>query len=99
MKVRILGVATQPAQLERDGPHAINGCFLPFSRYSTYWIACLSGRRQKLSDLKTSVYGIGGSKLQPLVLLRRILKACARSLRPLYQSDPVIAAPNGHLAT
>jgi len=29
MKVRILGAATGPTELEQDGPHAIHGCLVP----------------------------------------------------------------------
>jgi len=50
MKVRILGAATGPAELERDGLHAIYGCFLPSVTCFSYWLACLSGRRLELSD-------------------------------------------------
>jgi len=50
MNVRILGAATGPAELERDGLHAINGCFVPSVTYFSYWLACLSDRRLKLSE-------------------------------------------------
>ena len=50
MKVRILGAATGPAELERDGLHAIYECSVPSLTYFSYWLACLSCRRVKLSD-------------------------------------------------
>jgi len=50
MKVRILVAATGPAELERDGLHAIYGCFVPSVTYFSFWLACLSGRRLKLRD-------------------------------------------------
>jgi len=48
MKVRTLGAATGPAELERDGPHAIHGCLVPSVTYFSYSLACLPGRRLKL---------------------------------------------------
>jgi len=39
MKVRILGAATGPAELERDGLHAIYGCFVPSVTYFSYWLS------------------------------------------------------------
>jgi len=50
MKVPILGAATGPAELERDGLHATYGCSVPSVTYFSYWLACLSGRRLKLSE-------------------------------------------------
>ena len=50
MTVRILGAATGPAELEQDGPHAILGFFVSSVAYFSYWLACLSGRRLKLSE-------------------------------------------------
>jgi len=50
MKVRILGAGTEPAELERDGPHAIHGCLVPSVTYFSYWLACLPGRRLKISE-------------------------------------------------
>jgi len=44
MKVRILGVATGPAELERDGPHAIHGCLVPSVTYfRTGLLVCRDG--------------------------------------------------------
>jgi len=43
MKVRILGAGTGPADLERDGPHAIHGCLVPSVTYSTCLPVCLDG--------------------------------------------------------
>jgi len=50
MKIRILGAAIGPAELERDGLHAIYGYFVPTVAYFSYWLAYLSGRRLKLSQ-------------------------------------------------
>jgi len=36
MKVRILGAATGSADLERDGPHAVLGCFVLSITYFSY---------------------------------------------------------------
>jgi len=50
MKDRILGAATGPPELERDGPHAIHGCLVPSITYYSYWLACLPGRRTKETE-------------------------------------------------
>ena len=52
MKVPILGAATGPAELERDGLHAIHGCSVPSVTYFSYWLACFSGRRSKRSEFE-----------------------------------------------
>jgi len=44
MKVRILGAATGPAELERDGPHAIHGCLVPsVTHFRTGLLVCRDG--------------------------------------------------------
>ena len=50
MKVRILGAAAGPTELERYGPHAIHECLVPSVPYFSYWLACLPGRRLKLRE-------------------------------------------------